>query len=100
MFLGYWYDQDVSVRASTLLHEARHIGGKPHDADFPEGSTFGGGGGATWGYEGAWMYETSYLRWFYADGRRTTGALRERARQEANVYIDNAFATHPGFTIA
>jgi hypothetical protein len=42
VFLGYWYDQDVSVRASTLLHEARHIGGKPHDADFPEGSTFGG----------------------------------------------------------
>jgi hypothetical protein len=37
---------------------------------------------------------------FYADGRRTTGALRDRARQEANVYVDNAFATHPGFNIA
>jgi hypothetical protein len=101
LFLTYWYDQDVSVRASTLLHEARHIGGKAHDADFPEGSIFGDGGGAdsTWEYEGAWMYETLYLWWFYADGRRTTTALRERARQEANVYLDNAFATHPGFNI-
>jgi hypothetical protein len=46
------------------------------------------------------MYEVLYLWWFYADGRRTTAALKERARQEANLYIDNAFATHPGFTIS
>lgn len=102
LFLDYWYGQDVAVRASTLLHEARHIGGKAHDADFPDGSSFGEGGGAdsSWDYEGAWMYETLYLWWFYADGRHSTTALKERARQEANVYIDNAFATHPGFNIA
>jgi hypothetical protein len=103
LFLGYWYDQDVSVRASTLLHEARHLGGKSHNAKFPKGSVFGegkGGADSEWGYEGAWMFEVLYLWWFYADGRRTTTALRQRARQEANVYLDNAFATHPGFTIA
>ncbi len=102
LYLGYWYNQDVSVRASTLLHEARHLGGKSHNANFPAGSVFGSGGGAdsSWGYEGAWMYETLYLWWFYADGRRSTTALKQRARQEANLYIDNAFATHPGFNIA
>lgn len=46
------------------------------------------------------MHEARYLWWFYADGRRTTKAMREAAKQRANVVIDNAFATHPGFTIA
>ena len=55
---------------------------------------------SSWGYEGAWMYGALYLWWFYADGRRTTTALRRAARQRANLVIDNAFATHPGFTIA
>jgi hypothetical protein len=103
LYLGYWYNQDVVVRASTLVHEARHLGGKSHNAKFPEGSIYGAGSSgadSSWGYEGAWMYEVLYLWWFYADGRRTTAALKERARQEANLYIDNAFATHPGFTIA
>ena len=90
-------------RAETLLHEARHRGGKSHDATFPAGSVFGegkSGADSTWGYEGAWMYGALYLWWFYADGRRTTTALRQAARQRANLVIDNAFATHPGFTIA
>jgi hypothetical protein len=46
------------------------------------------------------MYGALYLWWFYADGRRTTWALRQAARQRANLVIDNAFATHPGFTIS
>jgi len=32
-------------------------------------------------------------------GVRTTSAFRERARQRGNLVIDNAFATHPGFSI-
>lgn len=101
LFLGFFYTKDVPGRAETLLHESRHVGGKPHNANFPAGSVFGSGGGADsdWGYEGAWMYGALYLWWFYAAGDRTTSALRERARQRANVVIDNAFATHPGFTI-
>jgi hypothetical protein len=102
LFLGFWYEYNAVSRAAILLHEARHIGGKPHDARFPAGSVYGegmSGADSTWGYEGAWMYETLYLWWFYADGRRTTQALRDRARLEGNVNIDNAFATHPGFNI-
>lgn len=102
LFLGFWYEYNVVSRAAILLHEARHIGGRSHDANFPAGSVYGageGGADSTWGYEGAWMYETLYLWWFFADGRRTTQALRDRARQEGNVNIDNAFATHPGFNI-
>ncbi len=102
LYLGFWYEYNAVSRAAILLHESRHIGGKPHDAQFPAGSVYGegeDGADSTWGYEGAWMYETLYLWWFFADGRRTTQALRDRARQEGNVNIDNGFATHPGFSI-
>jgi hypothetical protein len=92
----------VPVRASTLLHEARHMGGKDHNANFPPGSVYGAGqsgADSSWDYEGAWMYEALYLWWFYVDGTLTTTAMKESARQEGNIIIDNAFATHPGFSI-
>lgn len=103
LYLGFFYSKDCAGRAETLIHESRHMGGKSHNANFPSGSVFGAGksgADSTWGYEGAWMYGALYLWWFYADGRRTTWALRQAARQRANLVIDNAFATHPGFTIA
>jgi len=43
--------------------------------------------------------DTLYLWWFYAAGTRTTDALKQSAKQRGNFIIDNAFATHPGFTI-
>ena len=89
-------------RAETLIHESRHQGGKPHDANFPAGSVFGAGkseADSSWGYEGAWMYGALYLWWYYAEGARTTSALRECARQRGNLVIDNAFATHPGYSL-
>ena len=101
LYLGFFYQKDVPGRAETLIHESRHLGGKPHNANFPRGSVFGTGSGADsdWGYEGAWMYAALYLWWFYAAGTRTTSALREAAKQRGNLVIDNAFATHPGFNI-
>ncbi len=102
LYLGIIYEKDVTGRAETLVHESRHQGGKPHDANFPAGSVFGAGrsgADSSWGFEGAWMYGALYLWWFYAQGARTTSALRERARQRGNLVIDNAFATHPGFNI-
>ncbi len=102
VYLGFFYTKDVPGRAETLIHESRHQGGKPHDAKFPAGSTFGAGksgADSTWDYEGAWMYGALYLWWYYAAGARTTSALRERARQRGNLVIDNAFATHPGYSI-
>jgi hypothetical protein len=102
LYLGFWYSKDVPGRAETLVHESRHQGGKPHNAKFPAGSVFGAGkdgADSDWNYQGAWMYGALYLWWFYAQGARTTSALRERARQRGNLVIDNAFATHPGFNI-
>src|SRR5215216_7962987 len=43
LYLGFFYSISVPVRASTLIHEARHMGGKPHNANFPAGSVFGAG---------------------------------------------------------
>ncbi|MBW7476962.1 hypothetical protein K0T92_19780 [Paenibacillus oenotherae] len=102
VYLGFFYSKDVPGRAETLIHEARHMGGKSHNANFPAGSVFGGGksgADSSWGYEGAWMYGALYLWWFYAAGARTTSAMKQRARQRGNLVIDNAFATHPGFSI-
>jgi hypothetical protein len=102
LYRGFWYSKDVPGRAETLIHESRHQGGKPHNANFPAGSVFGAGqsgADSNWNYQGAWMYGALYLWWFFAQGARTTSALRERARQRGNLVIDNAFATHPGFNI-
>jgi hypothetical protein len=105
LFLSFFYAnsgsdaRDVLARAAALVHEARHIGDKPHDAEFPPGSVFGSGSGAdsSWEHEGAFMYEALYLWWFYAAGTRATIALRQSARLRANVIINNALARHPGF---
>jgi hypothetical protein len=35
LYLGFFYNEDVVTRAGTLVHESRHVGGKPHDANFP-----------------------------------------------------------------
>lgn len=101
LYLGFFYSETVVERAATLIHEARHQGGKSHNANFPAGSVFGSGNQADsdWGYQGAWMYDALYLWWFYAAGARTTSAMRQRARQRANLILNNAFATHPGFNI-
>lgn len=102
LYLGCFYSKDVPGRAETLMHESRHQGGKPHDANFPSWSGYPvgkSGADSTWGYEGAWMYGALYLWWFYAEGTRTTPALRQAARVRAQYVIDNAFATHPGYVI-
>jgi hypothetical protein len=102
LYLAFFYDHNVAERAGTLVHESRHFGGKGHDADFPAGSVYGegkSGADSSWDYNGAWMYNVLYLWWFYAAGVRTTDALKQSAKQRANLIIDNAFATHPGFTI-
>lgn len=102
IYLPFFYNSPVVERAATLLHESRHLGGKEHNAKFPPGSVFGegeDGADSDWEYSGAWMYDTLYLWWFYAQGARTTSAQRQRARQVGNVQMDNAFAKHPGRSI-
>ncbi|QQO53705.1 MAG: hypothetical protein N838_10410 [Thiohalocapsa sp. PB-PSB1] len=101
LYMGFFYSESVVERAATLIHEARHED-KGHNANFPSGSVFGAGNSgadSSWGYKGAWMYDALYLWWFYAAGTRTTSAMKQRARQRGNLIIDNAFATHPGYSI-
>lgn len=108
LFLWFFYPldgrglADVVTRAGVLVHESRHIGNKPHDAQFPAGSTFGGGqdgADSSWDYEGAWKYEALYLWWFYVAGTRTSLAMRQAAKARANVVLTNAFASSPGFVV-
>ncbi len=102
LYLGFWYQKSVPGRAETLMHEARHQGGKPHNANFPPGSIYGAGNAgadSSWDFNGAWMWAALYLWWFYAAGTRTTSAMRDLARERGNIVIDNCFATHPGYSI-
>jgi hypothetical protein len=102
LYLGFFYSEPVPLRAAVLLHEARHQGGKGHNANFPTASAYGAGqpgADSDWDYQGAWTFEVGYLWWYYAAAARTTSAMKELARQWGNFDIDNAFATHPGFSI-
>jgi len=101
LFRSFFYSKSAPGRSETLLHESRHSA-LSHNAKFPKGSTFGegkDGADSNWAYNGAWMYGALYLWWYFAEGARTTSALRELARQRANVVIDGAFAEHPGYTV-
>jgi hypothetical protein len=102
LYRGFWYQETVVERASTLVHEARHQGGKPHNAKFPHDSYFGAGkNGADshWEYDGAWTYQANYLWWFYAEGTNTTSAMKDRAKCIGNIILANAFAARPAFRI-
>ncbi len=97
LYIPHFYGSDVVSRAGTLLHEARHNGGKSHN----------GGSGCprtvscdtNWAYEGANMYQVLYLWWFAVDGTRTTTAIRNMARNRARSVHNRAFNTNPGFNI-
>lgn len=98
----YWYSEDVVGRASTLVHEARHANGVPHNAKFPAWSIYGpgkDGADSNWEYGGAWMYQVLFLMTFYWFAQRTTSTMKDSAKQRGNFFIDNAFAQHPGFYI-
>jgi hypothetical protein len=95
----YFYEKTVFQRASTFVHEARHISGKAHRGDFPPGSAYGSGSGAdeSWDWNGAWRWQAVWLAWYWAAATNSTEALRARARIEANVIMMNAFEESPGF---
>lgn len=90
LFLPYFYGQGVSLRAGTIVHEARHADGRGHDS---------GNNDSSWGYNGAWRWQVCWLAWFAAAGTRTSTAMKTQARQRANNIINGNFVTHPGFNV-
>jgi len=97
LYIPYFYNMDVAARAATLLHEARHNGGKSHNGG--SGCSRGASCDTNWAYEGANMYEVLYLWWFGVDGTRTTSAIRNMGLNRARAVHNNAFNTNPGFNI-
>lgn len=90
LFLPFFYDQGVSRRAGTLLHESRHADGKGHDR---------GNNDSSWGYNGAWRWHVAWLAWFAFEGQHTSAAMRTQATQRANNILNGNFETHPGFNV-
>ena len=97
LYIPYFYNFDVVTRAGTLLHEARHNGGKSHNGG--SGCPRAASCDTNWDYQGSNMYEVLYLWWFAVDGTRTTSAIRSMARNRARSVQNNAFNTNPGFNI-
>jgi hypothetical protein len=97
LYMPYFYSLDVASRAGTLLHEARHNGGKSHNGgtSCPRAASCD----TDWAYEGANMYQVLYLWWFGVDGTRTTTAIRNMGLNRARVVHNNGFNTNPGFNI-
>lgn len=97
LYWPFFYGENVVQRAGTLLHEARHAAGKSHDggSSCPRGASCD----SNWGYKGSNMYQVLYLWWFRVDGTRTTSAMRDFARTEAQNIINSGFKTNPGYVI-
>lgn len=84
----FFYDQHVVERASTLMHEARHWNGKPHDR---------GSRDSSFGYGGAWAFEVSWLSWYAAEAVNAPLGEKCMAQDLANEYASTMFETDPGF---
>jgi hypothetical protein len=87
----YFYSQLVEERASTLVHEARHWAGGPgHDSK---------GRDSSFGANGSWRWEVTWLSWYAAEATPAPKALRCDAQDKANGYLASSFATDPGIRI-
>ncbi|MBV8252289.1 MAG: hypothetical protein JO154_06740 [Chitinophaga sp.] len=99
---NFFYDIDVMQRASTLIHECRHIDGKAHDANFPSwagGIAGQSGADSSWEYNGPYRWEVCWLAWYWAAAKYSSIPLREKARDAANSILGYAFAQRPSFTV-
>lgn len=89
LYLSF-FNEAVSLRAGSILHESRHADGVGHDD---------GNNDSSWEYNGAWRWQVCWLSWFAAQGQFTTSALQTIARQRANQILANNFTKSPGFTV-
>jgi hypothetical protein len=88
--LVFFFERAVCERAGTLVHEARHAGGKGHDA---------GNNDSSWEYNGAWRWHVCWLAWFAFAGVRTSQAMKTIAKQRANSILATRFTTPPGIAV-
>lgn len=88
--MPFFFSSTVSMRAGTIIHEARHASWKGHDDD-PDDSS--------WGYNGAWRYHVCWIAWFLNRCTNSSTAMKTSARQRANQILDNNFTTDPGFRL-
>jgi hypothetical protein len=88
--LPFFFLSTVSMRAGTIIHEARHASWKGHDND-PDDSS--------WGYNGAWRYHVCWIAWFLNRCTNTSVAMKDAARQRANQILANNFTSDPGFRL-
>jgi hypothetical protein len=83
---------NVPARASTIVHEARHAGGKSHNCT---GCANGGSCDSSWAYSGANYLQILYLWWVRAQGTGLTTAVRGMAQTRGNVLLGNRFCSGP-----
>ena len=75
LYVPFFFKSTVSMRAGTIIHEARHASWKGHDD---------GSNDSSWEYNGAWRYQVSWLAWFVNKCPNTSAALKVAAVQRAN----------------
>ena len=97
LYWPFFYGEPVVDRAGTIMHEARHAGGKRHSESnaCPRGKACD----ASWNSEGANMYQALWLWWFRVEGQEWATGMRERARDTGNRVIQTAFNTTPPHVI-
>jgi hypothetical protein len=104
----YWpffYGLDVSARAGTVFHEARHASGCGHNggSSCKRGKSCDkawGDGCREYRGQGANQFQVNYLAWYANSAWRTTPALRSSAVARANVVLANGYVTDPCIRIS
>jgi hypothetical protein len=86
LWLPFFYDQLVEERPSALVHEARHWDGSWHNR---------GDRDSSWGYNGAWRWEVSWLSWYAAAAANAPKYLKCDAQRQAAMMLGNEFVVDP-----
>lgn len=110
LYWPFFYGMDVSVRAASIFHEARHASGCTHNG----GTRCRRGSSCDQSYgngckeprsngdprQGSNEYEVNYLIWFAQTGWRATSSMKTAARNRANSVLQDGFEFDPCIRIA
>jgi hypothetical protein len=93
-FWGKW----AAERAGTLVHEARHGSGAPHNAyDWECGQ--GGSCDTNWEFNGANTYEILWNWWYWYQATNAPPGGKKRAKFAGNYDLANSFRDRPPYII-